>query len=158
MVKQRSDLLQQIQGLFTTGTGWGPVYRSGPRKELIGQPVSSLRKVPARAGQSASPERRNLVKDFDPDAREVYGLLQRGLLRGVPEDRVLAVTVDDRIEAVGWTFRDGLRDGVGYSILLPPSALKRGFNKVDIYLIGEDGDSLQKLYSGAAAAEVRNGS
>jgi len=158
MVKQRSDLLQQIQGLFTTGTGWGPVYRSGPRKELIGRSVSSFRRLPAKADQYASPERRNLVKDFDPNAPALIGLLQRGMARGVGANRVIAIAVDDRVQGVGWTFRDQLRPGVGYSILLPPSALKRGFNKVDVYLVGEGGNGLQKLYSGAAAAEVRNGS
>jgi len=158
MIRQRDRFLGRIERLFSTGTGWGTVYRSGPRKELIGRSVSSFRRLPAKADQYASPERRNLVKDFDPKAPALIGLLQRGMARGVGANRVIAIAVDDRVQGVGWTFRDQLRPGVGYSILLPPSALKRGFNKVDIYLVGEGGNGLQKLYSGADPAETPSGS
>lgn len=148
MVDQRDRFLSQIERQFTTGTGWGPVYRSGPRKELIGVPVSRLRRLP-ETGQAASPDRRNAVKDYDPEAPTLHGLLQRGGVRGVAEGRVLAISVNNRIQGVGWTFRDRLRGEVGYSILLPPAALKRGFNKVDVYLVSAGGKAVQKLYSGA---------
>ena len=53
--------------------------------------------------------------------------------------------------------RDRLRPGVGYSVLLSPDALKRGFNKVDVYLVGRGGRALQKLYSGAGPIEGASG-
>lgn len=157
MVDQRDAVIRRIQALFTTGTGWGPVYRSGPRKELIGRPVTDFGRLPAKADQFASPEKRNAPKNFDPEGPALIGLLQRGKARGVPANRVIAIAVDDRIQGVGWTFRDRLRAGVGYSILLPPDALKRGFNKVDVYLLGRGGKTLQKLYSGAGPIEDASG-
>ena len=157
MIEQRDRAIARIEDLFTTGTGWGPVYRSGPRKELIGRPVSSFELRPTEVDRFASPERRNAVEDFDPDAPAVIGLLQRGAVRGVGEDEVIAIAVDDQIQGVGWTFRDRLRRGVGYSILLPPDALKRGFNEVEVYLVGGDGRSLQSLHSGAGPPGGTNG-
>ena len=62
--------------------------------------------------------------------------------------RVIAASVNGRIEAVGYTFDDGLGRGVGYSILLPPDSLKKGYNRVELFLVEEDGKKLQLLYRG----------
>jgi hypothetical protein len=153
MVDQRNRFVEQIDRLFTTGTGWGPVYRSGPRRELIGRPVSDFRRLPEREDQSASPERRNAAKRFDPDAAVLSALLQRGPVRGVGAKQVVAIAVDDRIQGVGWTFRDRILGSAGYSILLPPAAMKPGFNKVDVYLVEQNGNALRQLYSGAGPLE-----
>lgn len=157
MVDQRDKVIGRIDDLFTTGTGWGPVYRSGPRKELIGRSVAGFQRLPSKPDQFASPEKRNAVKQFNPDGPALIGLLQRGMARGIEENQVIAIAVDDRIQGVGWTFRDRLRPGVGYSVLLSPDALKRGFNKVDVYLVGRGGRALQKLYSGAGPIEGASG-
>jgi hypothetical protein len=61
---------------------------------------------------------------------------------------VLAIAVDGKIEATGYTFKDGLGFGPGFSILLPPESLKKGFNRVDIYLVQNDGKKLQLVYDG----------
>ena len=149
MVAQRDRSIARIQRIFGTGDGWGPVYRSGPLKELIGRPVGSFDRIPASPSRVAFPEKRDAVKQYDPSAPALIGLLQRGGLKGVDEKKVLAIAVDGRIEAVGWSIRDRLRGSPGYSILLPPSSLRKGFNQVDVYLVGSNGRALQELYSGA---------
>jgi len=152
MKKQRQRLVDRIQRVFGTDVGWGPTYRFGPRKELIGKRVADLNANTdlATHQQRADPERRNAVKRFDPSSPSVLGLLQRGYLRNIDKNRVLAVAVDGTIEAVGWTFKDGFGFGPGYSILLPPDALKKGFNQVDIFLVEGNGKKLKIIYSGDA--------
>jgi hypothetical protein len=76
-------------------------------------------------------------------------LLQRGVTDRIPEKSVLAVAVDGRIQAVGWTFKDGTGRGPGYSILLPPESLKAGFNRVDIYQLLNAGKKLRLVYDGS---------
>lgn len=158
MKAQRNRQIRRLGRLFGQGSGWDPVYRSGPRKDLIGRPVKSFRRTPERTDLVAIPEQRNAVKQFDPTAPTLRGLLQRGVLRGIDPGRVIAVAVDGRIEAVGWSFDDRLRGRPGYSILLPPSTLEKGFNQVDVYLVEGAGRSLQLLYDGSGPIEVPNGS
>ena len=97
----------------------------------------------------ALPDERNAVKNYDPTAPTLRGLLQRGVTDRIPEKSVLAVAVNGRIQAVGWTFKDGTGRGPGYSILLPPESLKSGFNQVDIYQLKDDGKKLRLVYDGS---------
>lgn len=148
MLKQRRRLVDRIQRVYGTDAGWGPTYRFGPRKDLIGTKVSDLVEVPRGNGVRAESERPNAVKRYDPASPSLHGLLQRGYLNKIPENQVLAVAVDGVIEAVGWTFKDGLGFGPGFSILLPPDSLKRGFNQVDIYLL-KGGKKIQLVRDGS---------
>ena len=149
MLRQRQKfLVDRIQRVFGTGQGWGPYYRFGPHKSLIGKQVKSLEVEPLKRWR-AMPDERNAVKNYDPGAATLRGLLQRGTTERFGEKRVLAVAVDGRIEAVGWTFKDGTGRGPGYSILLPPESLKPGFNRVDIYLLEDDGKRLRQVYDGS---------
>lgn len=149
MLVQRRALVDRIQRVFKTGVGWGPTYRFGPRNALIGKNVKELKLIGKRSGMRAEPDRPNTAKQYDPSAISVRGLLQRGYNVKIPENRVLAVAVDGQIQATGWTFKDGLGYGPGFSILLPPESLKRGFNRVDIYLVKDDGKVLQLVYDGS---------
>jgi len=151
MEAQRQRLINRIQRVFGTDVGWQPTYQFGPRKDLIGKQISQLdvNTDIASHKQRAEPERRNPVKFFQPKSPSVLGVLQRGYLKNVDQNRVLAVAVNDRIEAVGWTFKDGFGFGPGYSILLPPDSLKKGFNKVDIYLVEGGGKKLTIIYDGS---------
>lgn len=148
MLKQRRRLVNRIQRVYGTDVGWGPTYRFGPKKDLIGTKVADLNDIGDRRGMRAKPIRPNSVKQYDPASPSLQGLLQRGYLDNIPENRVLAVAVDGVIQAVGWTFKDGLGYGPGFSILLPPDSLKRGFNQVDIYLL-KGGEKLQLVHDGS---------
>ena len=148
MLKQRRRFVDRIQRVFGTDVGFGPTYRFGPKKDLIGTRVSQLNDIGKRGGMRANPIRPNAVKQYDPTAPSLHGVLQRGYLDEIPENRVLAVAVDGVIQAVGWTFKDGLGYGPGFSILLPPETLKRGFNRVDIYLL-KGGRKVQLVHDGS---------
>ncbi|MDQ2622163.1 MAG: sulfatase-like hydrolase/transferase [Actinomycetota bacterium] len=149
VLRQRQSQINRIQRVFGTGEGWQPVFQFGPHRNLIGRRISDLRVNRKLGPFRVLPERRNLVKNYDPAAPTLHGLLQRGLTKRFGEDHVLAVAVDDEIQAVGWTFKDGTGHGPGYSILLPPDALEAGFNKLDIYLVEADGKRLQIAYDGS---------
>lgn len=146
--QRRKHLLNRIERVFGTGQGWGPIYRFGPHNELIGKRVKSLDVLPLKRWRAA-PDERNAVKNYDPTSPTLRGLLQRGIVDRFGEKRVLAVAVDGRIEAVGWTFKDGTGRGPGYSILLPPESLRAGFNQVDLYLLEDDGKRLRQVYDGS---------
>ena len=149
MIRQRQKrLVNRIHRVFGTGGGWGPVFRSGPRKDLIGKRVSALMPEPLSRWR-VIPDERNAVKNFDPAAATLRGLLQRGLTKRFGKERILAAAVNGVIRAVGWTFKDGTGRGPGYSILLPPGSLRAGFNRVDIYLLEENGRSMVQVYDGS---------
>lgn len=149
MLKQRQSLVDRIDRLFGGGPGWQPVFESGPHRELIGKPLRELSVNRELGPLRILPDRRNLVKNYDPTAVTLHGLLQIGLTKRFGEDRVLAIAVDDVVRAVGWTFKNRLGHGPGYSILLPPDALEAGFNLLDIYLVENNGKHLQKAYDGS---------
>ncbi|MCB0868971.1 MAG: sulfatase-like hydrolase/transferase [Solirubrobacterales bacterium] len=149
MLRQRQKhLVRRISRVFGTGGGWGPVFRFGPHNDLIGKRVSALDPEPLSRWR-VIPDERNAVKDFDPAATTLRGLLQRGLTKRFGKERILAVAVNGVIRAVGWTFKDGAGRGPGYSILLPPESLQAGFNQVDIYLLDENGRSMVQVYDGS---------
>lgn len=149
MLKQRQKhLVDRIQRVFGTGQGWGPYYRFGPHNELIGKKIADLDILPRKRWR-AQPDERNAVKNYDPTAPTLRGLLQRGITERIPEKSVLAVAVNGRVEAVGWSFKDGTGRGPGYSILLPPDSLRAGFNQLDIYLLKDNGTKLRLIYDGS---------
>lgn len=149
MVRQRQkELVNRIQRVFGTGQGWGPYYRFGPHNDLIGSRVGNLEVLPLKRWR-VGPDERNAVKNYDPTAPTLRGLLQRGVTDRMPEKSVLAVAVNGRIQAVGWTFKDGTGRGPGYSILLPPESLRAGFNRVDIYRLLDGGKKLRLVYDGS---------
>ncbi|HMW46075.1 MAG TPA: hypothetical protein PKD47_09335, partial [Solirubrobacterales bacterium] len=149
MLRQRQKLLiNRIQSVFGTGHGWGPYYRFGPHRELIGKKVKNLEVLPLKRWR-ALPDERNAAKNYDPTAPTLRGLLQRGVTDRIPEGSVLAVAVDGKIQAVGWTFKDGTGRGPGFSILLPPESLRAGFNRIAIYLLRDNGKKLRLVYDGS---------
>ncbi len=148
MIKQRDFQVGRIERVFGTGNGWGPVYRFGPNRQLIGKKPNQLKVNRELVGVRALPDRRNTLLNYDPTAPALPGLLQRGTVKFLQERRVIAASVNGRIEAVGYTFDDGLGRGVGYSLLLPPDSLKRGYNRVELFLVQDEGRELQLLYRG----------
>jgi len=157
MEAQRQRLVSRIERVFGTAVGWGPTYRFGPRKELIGKKISKLDVNMTLTRKRVLPERRNAVKNYDPTSPSILGLLQRGYLKRFPKNKVLAVAVNGTVEAVGWTFKDGFGFGPGYSILLPPGSLKKGFNQVDIFLVKNNGKLLQRVYDGSGSVPAPAG-
>jgi hypothetical protein len=157
VVEQRDAQVDRIETVFGTGDGWGPVYRFGPNNQLIGRKPNELKLNRELVGVRALPDRRNTLIDYDPTAPAVPGLLQRGTLKFLKDGRPLAASVNGRIEAVGWTFDDGLGRGPIYSILLPPDSVKAGYNRVELFLVVDEGRGLQLLYRGPDNPDAPSG-
>lgn len=151
MARQRLRELARVRRLFGTGTGWAPLYRLGPGKQLIGRDVGSLEVLPKQQGKAAIPDRR-IYKFYRSDKGGDYRInprvLQRGRLTGVGEDKTLAVAVDGRIAAVGVSFLDQPGNKESYSILLPPELADQSNESTAIYEVR--GGALIPLYSGPA--------
>jgi hypothetical protein len=148
VIEQRDAQFDRIERVFGTGEGWEPVYRFGQDKQLIGKKPNQLTVNRELVGVRALPDRRNTLIDYDPEAQAIPGLLQRGTVKFLKEGRPLAASINGRIEAVGRTFDDGLGRGTGYSILLPPNSLAAGYNRLELFLVMNNGRKLQLLYRG----------
>lgn len=115
----------------------GDPLRIGPHLELVGAPVSTLAKgvqTPVRATLDAPGQFRSV----DPRAVTIPVDVS-GIVRGGPaRRRPIAVALDGRIAATGWTIVDG--GGEHFTVLLPPESLRRGAVAVEVYAIaGERG-------------------
>jgi len=149
VIDQRDRQVKRIDALFGTDSGWGPIYRFGPTQDvLIGRRASSF-EVNRKLGEArALPDQQDALLDYDPEDPVILGLLQRGTVRSLDQGQVLAVSVNGRIQAVGWTFDNRAPRGPGYSILLPPDSLRKGYNRIEIFLVKKGGRELQLLYRG----------
>jgi hypothetical protein len=110
----------------------GDPFRIGPHRELIGAPLAALAtsgRTPIRATLDA-PEH---FRTVDPRARTIP-IDVSGVVRGVPaRPRAIAVALNARIAATGWTIVDG--GGEHFTVLLPPGRLRRGRNAIEVYAI-----------------------
>jgi hypothetical protein len=127
-VKRRRTLAEQVR-LFGTGT-FASVYRFGPRPNLIGRRVADLT---VRTGTArVDVEGRSLFAAVGPGGEVVPNYIA-GSLSNVPSQRELAIALNGTIEATTKTFVD--RGETRFAAFVPESALRRGSNDVEIYVI-----------------------
>jgi hypothetical protein len=111
----------------------GDPFRIGPHRELIGARLSAVAtssRTPIRATLDA-PEQFRAV---DPRARTIP-IDVSGVVSGAPaRSRAIAVALNGRIAATGWTIVDG--GGEHFTVLLPPGRLSRGRAAIEVYAIG----------------------
>jgi hypothetical protein len=140
VLRQRGEFVARIDGLFGTGTGWGPVFALGPARNLVGTRPQAL----PLAGTTASAEIE------DPErfrAGRVAETLLRGSLDGVDAGAPLAVAVNGEVVATGRSFE---ADGeTRFSILFDPAELRSGINVIELYEVqpGAGGPRLALLGS-----------
>jgi hypothetical protein len=130
----RTVLLRRQLAKFPT---FGSIWRVGPRPSLIGRAVSSMPLQPQGAAGGSI------------DASSLYGRVNHasgvlpvyvtGRLSGIGPGTPLAVAVNGRIRATAEAYGGGRR----YSALVPPAALHRGRNRVEVFQIS--GSSLRPL-------------
>ena len=141
MLRQRQKLLiNRIQSVFGTGHGWGPYYRFGPHRELIGKKVKNLEVLPLKRWR-ALPDERNAAKNYDPTAPHPA---RPAPARGHRPDpgRECAGRGSGREDPGGRLDLQGRhRPRARFSILLPPESLRAGFNRIAIYLLRDNGKS-----------------
>jgi hypothetical protein len=122
-----------LQSRVLYGDPWAAAYRIGPHPELLGRRVSSL---PVRRAEGIGAEIANasLVRHVAPRGT-VFPTRVTGPLHGVPigEHRDLAVAVNGRIQAVARSFDLWLRRREYFSVMVPESSLRTGFNDVEVF-------------------------
>jgi hypothetical protein len=133
----RSALARKLR-LFGADT-----YGFGPRSELLGRRPAELRVQPP-GRERALVARPDLYRDVEPDTgfvpTHLVGRLASGRRGG---GRVLAVAVNGVIAATGRTFTLEGAASEQFSLMIPERALRRGRNRVRLYLVS--GDTLQRL-------------
>ncbi len=136
----RDAYVARIDHTFGTDTGWAPVLRFQPHPELIGRTAVSLPVSPASDG-SVSIEEQARLRDVDPGAPVVLASLLRGAIAGGEPGEALVAAVNGRIAAVGTSF--SAAGSVRYSLLIPPRYLRKGANRVEVYRVLGNGNSLR---------------
>lgn len=134
LARRRDEALRLQIRLFGAGDEPPGVFGAGPHRELLGHRVNDLQVVGLAASNAQ-------IAD-----------LTAGLLRSLPKEpvfvptpvqgtisgeetgagRALAVAVNGRVEAVCRTFWD---KEVRFAALVPESAFRAGFNRVDLYWV-----------------------
>jgi Sulfatase len=126
------------------GDPWAEAYRIGPHPELLDTPVSSLTVLP---GEGIQAEVRNgsLVANVSTSG-DLIPTRVTGRLFGVPpgRERDLAVAVNGRIRALTRSFHLWRASREYYSMLVPESALRDGFNRLELFEV-RDGHTLVPL-------------
>jgi Sulfatase len=139
------------------GDPWAGVYRVGPNRQLLdrevaalnlGQPVGEALTVARgqNAGDAAPagvrPEIANadLLRDVQP-GNPIHPTRVTGRLAGAPAEGVrdLALAVNDRIRAVGRSFRIGRRPAEYFSFVVPERVLRKGANHVQLFEVVDGG-------------------
>jgi hypothetical protein len=144
--QRKAALARQVSLL---GTTWADAYEIGPRPELIGRAVSSLRALPAgsvRAEVAAS----DRFDDVDPNASFSPTHVTGSLTGGDPAGLELAFAVNGRIVSTGVSFDDVGPSGRNFSSLLPPAALRAGANELAVYALRAEGGSFGLVPLGTA--------
>jgi hypothetical protein len=127
---EEQEVLRRKARLFGRG-----LYAYGPRPDLLGRELSGL------VRRRAAGERARLIapRQFGRADRgsgvvpaHVVGTIQGGVRGG---GRMLAVSVNGRIEATGRTFTLAGRRAEQFSLMVPERALRPGANTVELLLV-----------------------
>lgn len=107
------------------------LYRIGPRRELVGRPVSALAVRPA-SGARVELDGASLYDAVDPTSGFLPSFVE-GRATGLPEGQPLAVAVNGTIAATTQTFE--FHSEQRFAAFVPEQTLRRGKNKVDVFAI-----------------------
>jgi Sulfatase len=138
---RRAALRRRNAGLFGTGAEsrllygdpWASAYRVGPRPDLLGRPVASLRAARRTKAVRATVANRDLYAHVSPTAL-LLPTRVTGHLLGVPPGQHLdvALAVNGRIRATSHSFDFGRGAPEYYSFMVPDDALRPGANRLEI--------------------------
>jgi len=131
---QRPDLIKASIRRF----GDGGLWSLGPKNGLIGTTPGRARKLADARVKIDFPER---LRNFRPGTGVVPSLVSGELIR-IAANEILAVAVNGRITGTTRTFR--YEGAMRFGSMVPPSAFRRGANKVAVYLVGS-GNSLRRI-------------
>jgi hypothetical protein len=125
----RKQALQRKTSLFGHG-----LYGIGPHPELIGKAVSALGSRLAPAQASLNAELTKALQNVDPKGAFVPANLA-GLVTGMGRGTPLALALNGRVAAVGWSAQLNGDNRVYFSFFAPPEDFQKGRNSARIYKI-----------------------
>jgi hypothetical protein len=127
--RARRAALRRKSELFSHG-----LYGIGPRPELIGKPVAELGGELTPAKASLNPELRKALATVDTNSSFVPANLA-GRIDDVPRGTPLALALNGKVAAVGWSAQLAGDKRVWFSFFAPPEKLQNGRNSATIYRI-----------------------
>src|SRR3954453_1385789 len=125
---RRAALARKTQ-LFSQG-----LYEIGPRPELSGKAASALAGTLVPAKATLNSELRKALATVDTKSSFVPANLA-GRISGAPRGTPLALALNGKVAAVGWSAALKGDKGVYFFFLAPPEAFREGRNSVKIYRI-----------------------
>jgi hypothetical protein len=125
----RRAALRRKGDLFSHG-----LYGIGPDPELIGRSVTDLGAKLAPAKASLNPELRKALENVDPQGSFVPANLA-GRIDGVGRGAPLALALNGKVAAVGWSARLAGDKRLYFSFFAPPQDFRDGRNTARIYRI-----------------------
>ena len=129
-----ADVRSRVLGLFPAAQGARSMYDIGPRPDMEGRPLTDFQLLPRSAVHAAltEPARWRSVHI----GSWLLPLHVTGTISGgSPDGRKLAVAVNGRVVATGWSFRPLGAKRLSISVLIPEASLRSGANDVRIYEI-----------------------
>lgn len=125
----------RVHRLFGTGEDLGPLYRIGRYASLIGRPVEDL-PVADRVDLEMELDWADAYAEVDTDGREVPANVKGWLVGARPDGDVahLAVALNGRVAAVTRT-APWRRGRARFAALVPESALRDGYNEVEVFAL-----------------------
>jgi Sulfatase len=129
--------------VFGSGS-WRRLFAIGPRPQLIGRRVESLPRTPATADRAHFATLRGLG-GVDPSATTLPTWAAGRISLARPGGRELAVAVNGRVRASGFSFRLTGDPREYFSLVYPDSALVPGPNAVALYEVSGTDTTLSPL-------------
>jgi hypothetical protein len=129
---QKQALIDRKVALFGVGAD-GPdrIYRVGPNQGLIGERVAPLANGDSSAKVALNDP--GAYDDVDLDGPTLPTWVVGEVSGGAGERRDVAIAVNGVVRAVSNTFELANGDSELIAALIPPSALRRGENSVEVY-------------------------
>jgi hypothetical protein len=136
LTRERATTIARRAQRFGVGADVDRLFAIGPNAELIGRQTTSLATEPSTGGRRQIEAhmwgaRRYL--DVDRAGHQIPANVIGRLAGRAPGGRDLAVTVNGRVAAVGRSFTPIGALRMSFSLMVPESAFRDGFNDVRVY-------------------------
>lgn len=138
--ERRQESIAKRVGLFGQGADKPGVYGVGPRPDLLGRKVSDF--SPSAGSAKATVLDADRLKDVDPDA-DFSPSYVAGRITGGQPGQELALALNGEIVATGKSFPDLGADRLNWALLFPPSKLRAGENRLELFQV--EGDALRRI-------------
>jgi hypothetical protein len=127
--RARKRALARKTALFSHG-----VFGIGPRPDLIGKDVAALADRLAPAQATIGPELRSELTKVDTKGAFLPANIA-GRVSGIPRGTPLALALNGKVAAVGWSCRLAGDKRIYFSFFAPPAAFHDGSNQAQVFKI-----------------------